>query len=163
MARLSGKKKSFEPCIRRGYCSTGRKRHSKRLFSGNQGSGRKTAGSGFGMMYLPAADTGLPLSVFEAISEAAASHVEIEKVVLFGSRAKGTWKDGSDIDLCLIGEGITRSILASISWKLNEEGTLPWKFDILVRSLIVNSALLEHIERVGIEVYTRNTLIQPKS
>lgn len=115
------------------------------------------------MMYLPAADTGLPLSVFEAISEAAASHVEIEKVVLFGSRAKGTWKDGSDIDLCLIGEGITLSMLASIAWKLNEEGTLPWKFDILVRSLIGNSDLLEHIERVGIEVYTRNTMIQPKS
>ncbi|TAH49531.1 MAG: nucleotidyltransferase domain-containing protein [Treponema sp.] len=115
------------------------------------------------MTLLPAADTGLPHLVFEAISEAVVSYVEIEKVVLFGSRAKGTWKDGSDIDLCLIEEGITRSILASISWKLNEEGTLPWKFDILVRSLIVNSALLEHIERVGIEVYTRNTLIQPKS
>jgi len=106
-------------------------------------------------------DTGLKPHVFQAISEAVEVFPEIESVVLFGSRAKGTWKTGSDIDLCLFGEGVTLDILSTVSWKLNEEGTLPWRFDILSWRLLDNEELKAHIERVGLRVYMRE--YPPKS
>ncbi len=78
---------------------------------------------------------------------------EIERVVLFGSRAKGTAKRGSDVDLALWGKSLDRSALLDLSVRLNQEGLLPYQFDLVDFQTIDNVALREHIERVGIVVY----------
>lgn len=73
----------------------------------------------------------------------------VESVWLFGSRAMGTYKDSSDIDLVVKGSEITLSDLENILTKL-ELTTIPYKVDILIKHKINNPALLKHIEKFGI-------------
>ncbi|HMV44809.1 MAG TPA: nucleotidyltransferase domain-containing protein [Leptospiraceae bacterium] len=81
---------------------------------------------------------------------------EIEKAVLFGSRAKGNFKQGSDIDIALFGEKITFDTITSINYYLNEESPMIYFFDILDYKSIESKELKDHIDRVGIEIYNKN-------
>jgi predicted nucleotidyltransferase len=78
---------------------------------------------------------------------------EIERVIIFGSRALGNYKKGSDIDLVLIGEGITNKTIYEFHDLLSEEYPLPYFFDIVLYHQINNEKLLEHIDKYGIEIY----------
>jgi len=71
----------------------------------------------------------------------------IEQVILYGSRAKGNYKEGSDIDLVIKGN-LTFDDLVKISVSLDDLN-LPWKIDLSLYSQIKNEKLLEHINRVG--------------
>jgi len=81
-------------------------------------------------------------------------HAEVERATLYGSRAKGNFKPGSDIDLTLIGPGLTLEILGRIQSEL-EEGSLPYQIDLSILSLISHPELLDHINRVGVVFYDR--------
>jgi predicted nucleotidyltransferase len=74
---------------------------------------------------------------------------EIEKVVLYGSRAKGNFKVGSDIDLTLMAPGLDLTGLLKIEDDI-EELMLPYKVDLSLFHQIENPDLREHIKRVGI-------------
>jgi len=74
---------------------------------------------------------------------------EIEHVVIFGSRAKGTQLNGSDIDLAIKGEMISDDTVVHLSLLLNEELPLPYFFDVVHYEGIENKDLKEHIDRVG--------------
>ncbi|MBM7560906.1 nucleotidyltransferase domain-containing protein [Fusibacter tunisiensis] len=91
------------------------------------------------------------------ISEAANKYQQIEEVVLFGSRAMGNYKKGSDVDLAIIGEHIDRKILRRMSDDLNEEYPLPYFFDVLNYNDISNEELKKHIDSVGKSIYKRNS------
>lgn len=80
---------------------------------------------------------------------------KVEKAYLFGSRAKGNFKNGSDIDLALKGADLDFNTLSQISYQLNEETTMPYKFDVLNYHTIKEPDLKDHIDRVGIELYSR--------
>jgi len=69
-----------------------------------------------------------------------------------GSRAKGNFKPGSDIDIALLGEGITPKILQKIAYQLNEETTMPYFFDLVHYESLANEALLAHINEFGIRL-----------
>lgn len=75
-------------------------------------------------------------------------HQEIEKAILFGSRAKGNYKVASDIDLTLVGTHLTLTIQQEIENELDDL-LLPYKFDISIYHTISSIELLDHIERVG--------------
>lgn len=77
---------------------------------------------------------------------------EIERVILFGSRAKGTYKRGSDIDLAISGAALSYSIINELSYLLNEESTLPYYFDLLNFADISSPALLAHITEYGVQL-----------
>ncbi len=77
----------------------------------------------------------------------------IDEAIIFGSRAKGNFKNGSDIDLALKGENFYNDDLLELSYLLNEETILPYKFDLLIFNSIKNKELIEHIERCGIVIY----------
>lgn len=77
----------------------------------------------------------------------------IEKVILFGSRAKGTYKLGSDIDLALIGN-FSIVDLNFISMRLDELDS-PYIFDLCNYNKLNNIELKEHIDRVGQVIYER--------
>ena len=77
---------------------------------------------------------------------------QINKAYLFGSRAMGTHKVGSDVDIALIGKDIDK-VITTISYTLNEETLLPYSFDLINYETITNSELKEHINRVGIILY----------
>ena len=82
---------------------------------------------------------------------------EIDAVVLFGSRAKGTHKIASDVDLAIKGRSITYETVVRLADRLNEEKPLPYYFDVLHYESISEPSLLEHIDRVGVVIYAKNT------
>ncbi|WP_461614101.1 nucleotidyltransferase family protein [Clostridium sp. Marseille-QA1073] len=80
---------------------------------------------------------------------------EIERVVIFGSRAMGNYKKGSDVDMVVIGNNITKDTILQLDEYLNEIYPLPYFFDIINYSEISNKKLKEHIDKVGKEIYVR--------
>jgi predicted nucleotidyltransferase len=81
---------------------------------------------------------------------------EIEEVILFGSRAKGNYKTGSDVDLAIKGDRLTYEITARFADCLNEEKPLPYFFDVVHYEAIAELMLKTHIDRVGVNLYERN-------
>lgn len=79
---------------------------------------------------------------------------EIEKTLIFGSRAKGTHKPGSDVDIALVGEKINFSIVSKLHALLEDESPMPYFFDIVDYSHLPHRNLKEHIDRVGVIIYT---------
>lgn len=73
---------------------------------------------------------------------------EIKEVILYGSRAKGNYKEGSDIDLTLKGTNLNLDLLNKLSSQLDDL-LLPYTFDISIYENIKTPELIEHIERVG--------------
>jgi uncharacterized protein len=80
---------------------------------------------------------------------------DIEQAILYGSRAKGSFREGSDIDLTLIGAALTPETLYKLS-ELLEDSYLPYRFDLSIMKSLDNPMLVEHIERVGQLFYTRD-------
>lgn len=75
----------------------------------------------------------------------------IQEALIFGSRAMGTQKNGSDVDIALKGD-ITFSMISDIKNKL-EDTNLPYFFDVVGYELIKEPKLVEHIDRVGKVVF----------
>ena len=100
-------------------------------------------------------NTGLTEDDWKIINETISRHPEIDEAILFGSRAKGTQRPGSDVDIALIGKKINHSIILEVSLWLNEETLLPYKFDIVNYDTIRNVDLIEHIQRVGVPIYKK--------
>ena len=72
----------------------------------------------------------------------------VKKVIIFGSRAMGNYKKGSDVDLVIM-DDVDSSIMSKVSSLLNEETTLPYIFDVIQYSTIANDDLKKHIETYG--------------
>jgi predicted nucleotidyltransferase len=83
-----------------------------------------------------------------------ARYREIEQVVLYGSRARGTHKPFSDVDITLLGIGLSRSHLNRLMADI-DESSLPYRFDISIFSKLTNDALIEEIEKTGVVLYRR--------
>ena len=79
---------------------------------------------------------------------------EIERVILYGSRARGTHKPFSDVDITLLEVGLTRSHLNRLMADI-DESSLPYSFDISIFSKLTNPDLVEQIERTGVVLYQR--------
>jgi len=75
----------------------------------------------------------------------------VKQITLFGSRAKGNYKTGSDIDFALIGEALSPQDILSIYLALDNLD-FPWKIDLINYHNITDVAMKEHIERCGIVV-----------
>lgn len=80
---------------------------------------------------------------------------EIEQAAVFGSRAMGNYKKGSDIDLVVYGERVTSEIITRLSSILNEESPLPYYFDIVHYETLKHSGLKEHIDNFSQTFYAR--------
>lgn len=101
-------------------------------------------------------DFGLKELDLEYIIKTIKSFSEIEKAAIFGSRAKGNYKPGSDIDIAIYGEKITFDILSKLHSVLEEQSPMPYFFDIVDYTHLNHKELKEHIERVGCIIYTKS-------
>jgi predicted nucleotidyltransferase len=99
-------------------------------------------------------ETGLQDSDLDDILRIFQKNVRINKIILFGSRAKGTFKSGSDIDLAISGNDLKINDILDLSIELDELD-LPYKFDIIILERIKEKSLLEHISRVGIDIFNK--------
>ncbi|MCF7971477.1 MAG: nucleotidyltransferase domain-containing protein [Methylococcaceae bacterium] len=97
---------------------------------------------------------GLTQATVDQIQSVFAKHPEIDHVVIYGSRAKGNFRNGSDIDLTLIGQDITEQLLLLIKLELDELNT-PYLFDISIFDHLNSPDLKMHIARVG-QIFYKN-------
>lgn len=99
----------------------------------------------------------LGLKEFELnyIVDAIKNFKEIEKAVIFGSRAKGNYKPGSDVDIGIYGENITFDTVSALHVMLEGKGPLPYFFDIVDYTHLNHRELKEYIDRVGKIVFEK--------
>jgi predicted nucleotidyltransferase len=97
---------------------------------------------------------GLTDQTVAQIHEVLTRFPEVEKAVLYGSRAKGNFKPGSDVDLTLLGANVTPKILSRIQREL-DDGLLPYRFDLSILAQITQADLIDHIRRVGVVFYEK--------
>ena len=95
---------------------------------------------------------GLPKNVIELIISAICRNKKIDKIVMFGSRAKGNFRKGSDIDLAIFSKNLSHDDIMKIKTIVNEL-LLPYTIDILYFDKIKNKELKEHILRVGATLF----------
>lgn len=81
---------------------------------------------------------------------------KIDEIILFGSRAKGNFKEGSDIDIAL--KGVSLKLMDIIDATIEIESLLlPYKFDLIIFDRINKKTLIDHINRVGIVLFSKKT------
>ncbi|MCC5935138.1 MAG: nucleotidyltransferase domain-containing protein [Balneolales bacterium] len=101
-------------------------------------------------------DTGLKPHTTAALRAVFARYPEVERVILYGSRAKGSWRRASDIDLTMTGKALDRNIFTKI-WFEIDDLLLPWKIDLSVRDQLTSPELIAEIEKDGILFYERES------
>lgn len=79
---------------------------------------------------------------------------DIKQVILYGSRAKGNYKNGSDIDLTLkVADSFTHTTLSRI-WNDFDDSDMPYFVDVSIYEKLTNPDLKAHIDRVGKILYS---------
>ena len=98
--------------------------------------------------------SGLKKEAIQKVVDVFKRYDEIESAILYGSRAKGNYKPGSDIDLTLTGKNLTLKIINKIDNDIDDL-LLPWVIDLSIFAQIENPELIEHIHRNGQLFYTQ--------
>ncbi|HBA65315.1 MAG TPA: restriction endonuclease subunit S [Methylococcaceae bacterium] len=80
---------------------------------------------------------------------------EVEQAILFGSRAMGTFKEASDVDIAIKGEKVTDSLAQRIKFDIEEDTYLPFFFDVIAYPSISNETLIKHIDDKGVVIFRR--------
>ncbi|MBM7554489.1 nucleotidyltransferase family protein [Thalassobacillus pellis] len=86
------------------------------------------------------------------IQKAVDKFPEIEHVLLFGSRALGNHKNGSDVDLAIVGKEVSHRTILQLSEYLNDIYPLPYMFDLVHYNTISNENLKKHVDAYGKEL-----------
>jgi len=102
---------------------------------------------------------GLKADVIEKIQSALAQFAGIDSVILYGSRAKGNYRTGSDIDLTIkTNDRETKNLLFDVIGAIDDLDLI-YLFDISIFEQIDNENLIDHIDRVGVEFYQRDRFL----
>lgn len=102
---------------------------------------------------MPEVDSfGLSEAAVNAIRAVLSRHAAVSRADIYGSRANGNYRDGSDIDLTLFGDALTVDDLLKIDRDIDEL-QLPYRVDLSVYELIEDAALRSHIDRIGRAMY----------
>lgn len=89
------------------------------------------------------------------VSIISANH-KVDKIILFGSRAKGNFSAGSDIDIAV--KGHLLKLTDILDFKIKTDNlSLPYKIDLVIYDSIKENDLISHINRVGINLFERTT------
>lgn len=100
---------------------------------------------------------GLPQRTLDEMHAIFAKHGKVEKVVVYGSRAMGNYRPGSDIDLTMFGKDLTYTDLIRISGDL-DDSSIPYLVDLSIFDQLNHAELKDHIQRVGKVFYRRKGL-----
>lgn len=98
---------------------------------------------------------GLTQSDLDYIIQVLGNFPEIQKTLLFGSRVKGNYKPGSDIDIAIVGDGVNFDTLSKLHALLEEQSPLPYFFDIVDCTHLTHLELKEHIDRLGEVIFVK--------
>jgi predicted nucleotidyltransferase len=92
---------------------------------------------------------GLTQATIDSINKVFSKYPQIDQAILYGSRAKGNFREGSDIDISLKGKNLTLDDLLKIE-TLIDDLLLPYKVDLSIYHLIENPEFIDHINRIGV-------------
>lgn len=104
---------------------------------------------------------GLNEDTLAAITECLSKNPSIEKAIIYGSRAKGNYRKGSDIDMVLLGRELSLNDVLRLENDLDEL-LLPYLFDISILHHINQPDLQEHIARIGKVFYESDVSVHKK-
>ncbi len=99
---------------------------------------------------------GLYQESYEKMQRIFQSHPEVLEVKIYGSRAKGTQREGSDVDLAIM-NNVGCNLLFNIKDEL-EEAPIPYLVDLLVYDELSSDSLKDPIDRVGKVFYKRENI-----
>ncbi len=100
---------------------------------------------------------GISEKSFKILKDAFRRYPQVEEVIIFGSRAKGTAKKGSDIDLAIKGSECDESLALDIKAYINhDELPIPYMVDVINYSSLKQRDIKEHIDRVGLIFFSKN-------
>ena len=99
---------------------------------------------------------GLPTATLDKLNSVFVRHNVIDAVLIYGSRAKGNFRVGSDIDLTLKGSEIAFAEFMQIEDQIDDL-MLPYSVDLSQYQQLENADLIAHIDRVGVEIYAKDT------
>lgn len=99
--------------------------------------------------------TGLTIEILTSLKKIFKKYAAIEQVKLYGSRAKGTFNERSDIDLVAYGKDITRFMIADLLLDL-DDSDIPYMVDLQSYHDLKNNQLIEHINRAGVIIYDKD-------
>ncbi|MFP4428782.1 MAG: nucleotidyltransferase domain-containing protein [Desulfovermiculus sp.] len=97
---------------------------------------------------------GLDKRTLEMLRSVFARYDQVDEVIIYGSRAKGNYGPGSDIDLVVKGRNLSLSLLHNINQEIDDL-LLPYTVDISLFAHITHPNLLDHIQRVGQQFYKK--------
>lgn len=97
---------------------------------------------------------GLSAATLDKLNSVFARHDAIAAVLIYGSRAKGNYRAGSDIDLTIKGSEIPFAEFMQIKDQIDDL-MLPYTVDLSQYRQLENAELISHIDRVGVEIYAR--------
>ena len=100
---------------------------------------------------------GLKDSFWDKIVEVFSNFPQISHAKLFGSRAKGNFRENSDIDIVLFGKDLNLSTLNKIDLKI-EDLFMPYQVDLILFETIDNDELINHINRVGVTIFKNQNI-----
>lgn len=101
---------------------------------------------------------GLPDATIQKICAVLGRYTQVESAILYGSRAKGNYKTGSDIDLTLCGgPDLTLDVLYRIIEDIDDL-LMPYSFDLSIFNDISDQDVIDHIKRVGVLFYEKGAL-----
>ena len=102
---------------------------------------------------------GLTFETIRKIHQIFERYPDVDRVCLYGSRAKGNYHHGSDIDLTIMDDGVSSSQLLRMETELDNL-LMPYKIDLSLFRNIKNSNLVDHIQRVGIDFYHADKTVE---
>src|SRR5688572_4809498 len=97
---------------------------------------------------------GLTQETIDKINSVFEKYPQVDEVIIYGSRAKGDYREGSDIDFTLKGKDLSGELVSSIAFEIEELNT-PYLFDVSLFDTLNSAELEAHIKRVGREFYKR--------
>ena len=102
---------------------------------------------------------GLKETTIPKICGVLAKHPQVERAVIYGSRAKGNYKNGSDIDLTLHGGAdLNLDILYKLMTEIDDL-LLPYTFDLSIFRTLSDPDFIDHIKRVGQTFYQKGKVV----
>jgi predicted nucleotidyltransferase len=98
---------------------------------------------------------GLKVRDLDYLISTISDYKEVESAMIFGSRAKQTYKKGSDIDVALTGVNLTPGVVKEISVKLNEYLPIPFFVDVIDYTHLKKNTLKKHIDLFGKTIFEK--------
>ena len=99
---------------------------------------------------------GITPKSFSIVLESFKKFQTIEEVILFGSRAKGNSRNGSDIDIAIITND--KNTRLELSAYLNQVAAIPYRVDVVEYNQYLSNDIKKHIDRVGKKIYKKQEI-----